>query len=54
MAIFKAVERILGTEWINYISRSLCGDFRGISVGFHEEASPTSLRERLAKTKPMI
>ena len=47
MAISKAVGRILGAEWIDCISRSFFDDFRGISVDFYEEASPTSLRERL-------
>ena len=51
MAGFKAVGRILCADWINYISRSLRDDFRGISVGFREEASLTSLRERLTKNK---
>ena len=51
MAISKAVGRILGAEWIDCISRSFFDDSRGISVDFHEEASPTSLRERLAKNK---
>ena len=48
LAIFEAVGRILGAEWIDCISRLFFDDFRGISVDFHEEASPTSLRERLA------
>lgn len=54
LASLEAVGRIWGAGWINCISRSLRDDFRGVSVGFHEEASPTSLLERLARTTTMI